>query len=89
MKSTSIVNSWQEIKPRSESDVWPSPRSGHACVVFKSHFLFLFGGMDNRDALNDMYQYNFLSSVPSLFKNSSLRSGPSSSQRLISFLQVP
>ncbi len=49
-------NVWEKISV--QDDVLPDPRSGHASVMFQSRNLFIFGGYNEREALNDLYKFD-------------------------------
>ena len=54
-------NIWEKITW--QDDVSPEPRSGHASVMFQSRSLFIFGGYNDREALNDMYKFDMERSI--------------------------
>ena len=60
MKSVSILNKWTEIKPENDP---PKPRSGHTCSLYKDRLLFVFGGVDNEDVMNGLFQYDIYTNV--------------------------
>jgi len=91
MKQITSINSWHKITPDSENTEWPSARSGHACVIFRDMFLFIFGGMDENDSLRDMYEYNIPNNVIGSFPFSvalSNRNGEKFSRKIRYILQV-
>lgn len=48
------VGEW--IKVISQGSIF-SPRTGHECI-FADGFIYLFGGTDDEERLNDIYSYN-------------------------------
>lgn len=54
-----LNNSWEKITPK--GNFIPDARSGHACVIFQSVYLFVFGGYNDREALNDLIKFNLQS----------------------------
>lgn len=58
---TNTAKRWQEVPRKAK---WPTPRFGHACVVFKpagsdGHSIWLLGGYDENHApLNDVWRFD-------------------------------
>ena len=89
MKRITFINSWYELKPESTMDEWPSPRSGHACVIYKDSLLYVFGGTTGNETLNDMYEYNIETNVMCICSISYItRLGDEFPHKTTSFLQV-
>lgn len=49
-----LDNIWEKIEYKGITS--PEPRSGHCSVIFQDRFLFIFGGYNDKEALNDMYK---------------------------------
>ena len=51
-----LDNVWEEIE--SKGNVSPDPRSGHCSMMVLDRYLFIFGGYNDKEALNDMYKFD-------------------------------
>ena len=49
---------WTQLPCGGGPDDVPSPRYFHACAMYDGH-MFLFGGYNGTERLNDMYEYSF------------------------------
>ena len=49
-------NVWEKVL--FQGNFQPEPRSGHASVMYQNQTLFIFGGYNDREALNDMYKFD-------------------------------
>lgn len=70
LNSMSIFdNVWEKISDKESFK--PDPRSGHSSVVYQSQTLYVFGGYNDREALNDMLKFDLNSYVwePVNYKN--------------------
>lgn len=56
-----LDNFWEKITPK--GNFIPDPRSGHACVIFQSIYLYIFGGYKDHEALNDLVKFNLQSLI--------------------------
>lgn len=63
MSNITSENIWYRVKPQQPEAELPCPRSGHTAIFYKHTLLFIFGGLTNEDALNDMFVYDLMRNV--------------------------
>lgn len=68
MTNISSENVWYQVKYQQKENEIPCPRSGHTAVFFRNSLLFVFGGLTDQDALNDMHVYNLHTNVINLIR---------------------
>ena len=55
-------NTWEIINPK--SSLLPESRSGHSSVIFlQTKTLYIFGGYNDKEALNDMYSFDLMKEI--------------------------
>lgn len=55
-------NTWIKII----ADNAPPPRSGHCCALLDNDF-YVFGGLNQTEVMNDLYQFNLIEKVNSIY----------------------